>query len=514
MFCSHCGKTVKPEDVTCPSCGMPIGDSRFARGAYTAAQSTAAADTPRADQAPYTKITYMSQPPEDEGVYARTNYRPTLDDAEVIAEDDEAQGEAAGEEFPPEPPTVLRIPQQDADETDSLEPKPATPAVSVGAGKRPPEPKPETPEKAEKTEPGAQRVELKKIKRTGISPQVRQYMQKSDDRTQRRTARPAGDAGASGYAEDGSREADDGYERQEGLSQIVRRKPVIITASAVMAVIILIVGIIWIRSLTEVASKIPGVTNALNTGGVTLIRSFAKPDYRAESADLFDKKDDAGNSLLTKRQEEETGKIDALLPVESPGENDQLFIDALHVIHKAMMTATILDVAALANPESPTHASVSQNAWNIIETSIGKLESATGIDILNSIKNTTVVTASTPTPAPTMGTVENRYVRLMKGMSNSDDVRALQERLGQLGFLSDIPDGIFGSKTETAVKRFQNIAGLPVDGIATPELQELLFSSDAPTPPPPATPSPTPEPTPSPTPDIPAATTNGNTDSA
>lgn len=49
--------------------------------------------------------------------------------------------------------------------------------------------------------------------------------------------------------------------------------------------------------------------------------------------------------------------------------------------------------------------------------------------------------------------------------STSDSVRYLQVCLDKLGYKPGQIDGIFGSKTETAVKAFQKAKGLVVDGI-------------------------------------------------
>ena len=59
------------------------------------------------------------------------------------------------------------------------------------------------------------------------------------------------------------------------------------------------------------------------------------------------------------------------------------------------------------------------------------------------------------------------------------EVRKIQERLKELGYLKGV-DGIFGSNTQTAVKRFQRAAGLKVDGIVGKSTLAKLNSSSAP----------------------------------
>ena len=54
-------------------------------------------------------------------------------------------------------------------------------------------------------------------------------------------------------------------------------------------------------------------------------------------------------------------------------------------------------------------------------------------------------------------------------MLQGDDVAELQERLLSLGFAPDRVDGVFGPKTEHAVRRFQVGVGLAVDGSVGPE---------------------------------------------
>ena len=70
------------------------------------------------------------------------------------------------------------------------------------------------------------------------------------------------------------------------------------------------------------------------------------------------------------------------------------------------------------------------------------------------------------------------YGELTKG-SKGDAVKALQERLKELGYYTISVDGDYGNGTVNALNAFQARNGLEQDGIATVELQQLLFSADA-----------------------------------
>ena len=60
----------------------------------------------------------------------------------------------------------------------------------------------------------------------------------------------------------------------------------------------------------------------------------------------------------------------------------------------------------------------------------------------------------------------SRELRLTYPYMRGDDVRELQHTLKEQGYDPGQIDGIFGKKTERAVKRFQKASGLKADGIA------------------------------------------------
>ena len=66
--------------------------------------------------------------------------------------------------------------------------------------------------------------------------------------------------------------------------------------------------------------------------------------------------------------------------------------------------------------------------------------------------------------------LQNNYVQaLSKYGSNGSEVRSIQEKLKRWGYYTGNVDGIYGSKTVSAVKKFQQKNGLSVDGIAGPK---------------------------------------------
>lgn len=63
----------------------------------------------------------------------------------------------------------------------------------------------------------------------------------------------------------------------------------------------------------------------------------------------------------------------------------------------------------------------------------------------------------------------NEVYGLSKYGSRGEEVRTIQEKLKRWGYYSGNVDGIYGSQTVSAVKRFQQKNGLQVDGIAGPK---------------------------------------------
>lgn len=67
---------------------------------------------------------------------------------------------------------------------------------------------------------------------------------------------------------------------------------------------------------------------------------------------------------------------------------------------------------------------------------------------------------------------------LSKGDSG-DAVLRMQRRLSRLGYMTDTPDGEYGGSTARSVLIFQYYNNLALDGVATIEVQNRIFSDDA-----------------------------------
>lgn len=78
---------------------------------------------------------------------------------------------------------------------------------------------------------------------------------------------------------------------------------------------------------------------------------------------------------------------------------------------------------------------------------------------------------------PETDKAENTPPTLRKG-SRGDDVKKIQEMLNALGYDCGAADGIFGAKTEIAVRSFQQANGLAADGIAGKNTLALLYNKE------------------------------------
>jgi hypothetical protein len=93
------------------------------------------------------------------------------------------------------------------------------------------------------------------------------------------------------------------------------------------------------------------------------------------------------------------------------------------------------------------------------------------------VKHVTVTVQNT-TPANT-STTPQFGTQTLKFGSTGPEVKALQQALISLGFLSGTADGDYGQATQTAVERFQAAKKLGEDGIAGPQTLQALQTATA-----------------------------------
>ena len=74
---------------------------------------------------------------------------------------------------------------------------------------------------------------------------------------------------------------------------------------------------------------------------------------------------------------------------------------------------------------------------------------------------------------------KGEFDRMLKKGSSGSDVRDMQIMLNALGYDCGTADGIFGNKTVSAVKAFQEAEGLTIDGIAGTQTLETLAARAA-----------------------------------
>ena len=78
-----------------------------------------------------------------------------------------------------------------------------------------------------------------------------------------------------------------------------------------------------------------------------------------------------------------------------------------------------------------------------------------------------------PTPVPKI--TPNKGYKILRRKDKGDNVRRMQERLRELGYLNGTIDGAFGDQTWRAVINFQRANGLTPDGEAGPATLTVLF---------------------------------------
>ena len=602
MFCSNCGKTIRPEDKECRHCGAFLGEDRFYGSTYTSSQVRVPVEelnqAPEGGMISYTRTNYMSfdnQPADD--VYSNTTYRPLLSDEEDLvlqeaeeaaalqreqeeqaAAEAEAAAQAAAEEAAEEAPAeeAEEAPADEFEEAFEEE----IPAEDVSAGEEEEEEYvPLTEEELDREYP------LGPLKKAAISPRVLSYMEELDRRQQRKAEGGSGlrmpsflkrkavpvqnevpeeelpeaeDIVAADYAADEEQAAYEAADAQESYEEaaddsaeyaeaeyaeeeyadaeelpagetdeyaaedeeafgaeeyvadaeaddfehyededyaddeaekpgfdfsgliesakgLLKNRTLQIAAAAVLIVAVITAGVIWLNFVTTKRAKIVDVTYSAYTEGISLLESHIGDDYRATMEQVYLTNTSYANETFA----QDIAALNALMPAE-PQANDELFVTTLTIIQDTIAEAIKADANAALNGSEADHAANSELVWQAIGNAVSQLSEATNPGELSVIV-VSLEDIVAPAPTPTIAPTKAAYNTLTNGMNDSVEVKLMQNRLINLGYLEpDSDDGDFGNGTESAVKAFQRAAGLVADGIATPEVQAAMFADDAP----------------------------------
>lgn len=136
----------------------------------------------------------------------------------------------------------------------------------------------------------------------------------------------------------------------------------------------------------------------------------------------------------------------------------------------AVLLALCIPAAAQEGSPAPTAQSTPE-VKSPAAQSTPKAEPSPVQSTPEAIPSPTAVALAVSTPAP--------YQPLKKG-DEGEAVRALQQRLSDLGYRPGTVDGIYGGATYDAVRRLQITLDLKQSGSADADLQTRLFAEDAP----------------------------------
>ena len=375
MFCSNCGKTIRPEETVCSFCQAPIGDNRFGGIPYTSAQFTIApGQTTFEPLNNYTRTSYtsMNDAAQEGGeIDSRTTYRPVYegpatpvdvrrDMRAAFAPEKEAAPEQEAEE------ELYSVPVEDYSHTAQVV------LNELDEDLRPDE---EIDLSQFRSRP------IQSTGRAGISQDVSDYIRKlEDDQSRRGRRRRAAEvyddyeerepeydeeAPAEGEYTDEDQEREpenkayyDDYAGEEDYEYEERRGSGFNSGNIIKIVVaVVLLGLIVFGAIKLIpmlgnikkssAATIEGVTETLYTDGIALIRGHAEASYVEEMIGLYRTE---GLLKVTGRLMEDKAAISALMPAE-PAVNDATFISALETIQGNIENAFTMDMPWMRPPK-------------------------------------------------------------------------------------------------------------------------------------------------------------------
>ena len=108
-----------------------------------------------------------------------------------------------------------------------------------------------------------------------------------------------------------------------------------------------------------------------------------------------------------------------------------------------------------------------------------KADGVAGYETQKVLYSTSAVPGALLTPTPTPAPTPTAALSTLRQGDNNNQVKAMQQRLIQLGYLTGTADGNYGSGTANAVKDFQKRNDLMADGVAGFTTLNKLYSTTA-----------------------------------
>lgn len=133
----------------------------------------------------------------------------------------------------------------------------------------------------------------------------------------------------------------------------------------------------------------------------------------------------------------------------------------------AAMQQRLIDLGYLTGTADGIYGTSTAEAVYYFQKANGLVrDSIAGVNTLERMFSTSAIANSVATPKPSVTTPPPTITAsLIKKGDSNESVKAMQQTLISLGYLSGTADGIFGTKTYSAVKAFQKANALTADGV-------------------------------------------------
>ena len=197
---------------------------------------------------------------------------------------------------------------------------------------------------------------------------------------------------------------------------------------------------------------------------------------------LYIRRSDGGASLcaffVSEEQEKELAKLpDTVLPQLTVSADYAFVIDDSGVVYRLLMDTNTLS-AFCQIKESVANPLISVFDYRLMVYDLAKEADATYCYSLDATmlpdENTVSALLAKQTARTQEAAADSNGYRTLEMASVGEPVSALQQALGELGYLNAAPNGIYDIETTAAVQYLQADLGLKETGVASPALQHRI----------------------------------------